>query len=69
MNSEHISPFGRKLLDRRNFLRSTGMTFGGLGLAQLLAAEKPITVSGKTSLRPAIDPDHPYLPRDGRASI
>ena len=65
MNSEHISPFGRKLLDRRNFLRSTGMTFGGLGLAQLLAAEKPITVSGKTSLRPAIDPDHPYLPRSG----
>ncbi len=65
MSSEHISPFGRKLLDRRNFLRSTGMTFGGLGLAQLLAAEKPITVSGKTSLRPAIDPDHPYLPRSG----
>ncbi len=65
MNSEHISPFGRKLLDRRNFLRSTGMTFGGLGLAQLLAAEKPITVSGKTSLRPAIDPDHPYLSRSG----
>ena len=65
MNSEHISPFGRKLLDRRNFLRSTGMTFGGLGLAQLLAAEKSITVSGKTSLRPAIDPDHPYLPRSG----
>lgn len=65
MNSEHISPFGRKLLDRRNFLRSTGITFGGLGLAQLLAAEKPITVSGKTSLRPAIDPDHPYLPRSG----
>lgn len=65
MNSEHISPFGRKLLDRRNFLRTTGMTFGGLGLAQLLAEEKPITVSGKTSLRPAIDPDHPYLPRSG----
>jgi len=63
MTSEHISPFGRRLLDRRNFLSTTGMSFGALGLAQLLAAEKPITVSGKTALRPVIDPDHPYLPR------
>ena len=44
------------------------MTMGAIGLAQLLAQDKllaadDITVSGKTPIRPKIDPDNPYLPR------
>ena len=66
MNSEHITPFGRRLLDRRNFLRNTGGILGGLGLAQLLAKEDDSTAfSGKLPIRPKIDPDNPYQPRDG----
>lgn len=65
MNSESISPFGRRLLDRRNFLRNTAGTLGGLGLANLLAVEEdPTAFSGKTPIRPEIDPDNPYLPRE-----
>ena len=62
-HAENISIKGRHLLDRRNFMRSTGMTFGGLGLAQLLAAEDKPNFSGKASIRPQIDPDHPYALR------
>lgn len=64
MTSEHISPFGRLLLDRRAFLRLTGTTLGGLGLAQLLAAaDSPESFTGKKPVRPLIDPDNPYTPR------
>ncbi len=64
--AEHITPHGHRLLDRRNFMRNTGFTLGGLGLAQLLNAEDdPISFSGKTPIRPAIDPDNPYSPRAG----
>jgi hypothetical protein len=61
--AENISFKGRHLLDRRSFMRSTGMTFGGLGLAQLLAAEEKANFTGKVSIRPQIDADHPYEPR------
>ena len=69
MNSEHLTPHGRNLLDRRNFLRNTAGTLGGLGLAQLLAkdgygaAGDPAQFSGKAPIRPDIDPDNPYHPR------
>ena len=62
-HAENISFKGRHLLDRRSFMRSTGMTFGGLGLAQLLAAEEKANFTGKVSIRPQIDADHPYEPR------
>ena len=71
MNSEHLTPHGRNLLDRRNFLRNTAGTLGGLGLAQLLAkdgygaAGDPTQFSGKAPIRPDIDPDNPYHPRPG----
>jgi hypothetical protein len=65
MNPENLTPFGHRLLDRRHFLRSTGMTFGGLGLADLLAAEDPAAFTGKTPIRPDINPDDPYQPRNG----
>ena len=53
----------RHLLDRRNFLRTTGGAFGGLGLAHLLASESRADLTGKASIRPQIDPDRPYAPR------
>jgi hypothetical protein len=53
----------RHLLDRRSFMRTTGMTFGGLGLAHLLASEPVIDFTGRASIRPEIDPDRPYAPR------
>jgi hypothetical protein len=53
----------RHLLDRRNFLRTTGGTFGGLGLAHLLASESAADLTGRASIRPQIDPDRPYAPR------
>jgi len=62
--AEHITPNGHRLLDRRNFMRNTGFALGGLGLAQLLAAEDdPASFSGKAPIRPGIDPDDPYAPR------
>jgi len=65
---EHLSFHGRGLLDRRNFLGQTGMSLGGIGLAQLLSsdgslADQPRTVSGKGPLRPSINPSNPYAPR------
>ena len=44
------------------------MTLGGIALTQLLAqdgllAADQITVSGKSPIRPKIDPDNPYAPR------
>lgn len=62
--SESITPHGRQLLDRRNFMRNTGFALGGLGLAQLLASDDdPAAFSGKTPIRPSINPDNPYAPR------
>ena len=65
---ENLSLHGRGLLDRRNFLGQTGLSLGGIGLAQLLSsdgslADQPRTVSGKGPLRPNIDPGNPYAPR------
>jgi hypothetical protein len=64
MNADILTPHGRHLLDRRGFLRLAGVTMGGLGLAQLLAAEvTPTAFTGKAPIRPPIDPDNPYSPR------
>lgn len=65
MNPENLSPIGRRLLDRRSFLRNTSMSLGGLGLAQLLKAdeEEKLNFAGKRSIRPDINPDQPYLAR------
>ena len=66
-----MTPFGRRLLDRRNFMKNSGFSLGGLGLAQLLAGEgrassdNPAEFTGKAPIRPDIDPDNPYLPRQG----
>jgi len=66
---EHLSPHGRQLLDRRQFMRHSGFALGGLGLAQLLASEglasgdDPANFSGKTPIRPQFSANNPYQPR------
>lgn len=65
---EHLSMHGRRLLDRRSFLGTAGLSAAGLGLASLLSGEgllaaDSLTVSGKTPIRPEIDPNNPYSPR------
>ncbi|MEM1070312.1 MAG: DUF1501 domain-containing protein [Planctomycetota bacterium] len=67
-HSEHISMHGRRLLDRRGFLSTAGLSAAGLGLTSLLAgegllAEDSQTVSGERPLRPEIDPNNPYASR------
>ena len=62
-SSEHISPFGRKLLDRRGFMNNSALALGGLGLSSLLAEEDTTNFTGKSPIRPVIDPDKPYTPR------
>ncbi len=67
-NPEKLSPHGRRLLDRRGFLSTAGLSTAGLALTSmldtdgLLAADSR-TVSGKTPLRPTIDPNNPYSSR------
>ena len=66
MTPEHLSPFGRNLLNRRDFMSKTALSIGSLGLAHLLAAddkENPTNFTGKAPIRPNIDPDSPYLTR------
>lgn len=67
-NPEQLSLHGRRLLDRRGFLGTAGLSAAGLGLASLLStdgllADDERTVSGKAPLRPEIDPNNPYMPR------
>ena len=69
-NEENLSPIGRSLLNRRGFMKNTGFSLGALGLAQLLgkdgllASDDPTSFSGKAPIRPDIDSDKPYAPRD-----
>jgi hypothetical protein len=69
-NEENISSIGRSLLNRRGFMKNTGFSLGALGLSQLLnqdglfATDNPTNFSGKAPIRPNIDPDNPYAPRD-----
>ncbi|MCP4889259.1 MAG: twin-arginine translocation signal domain-containing protein, partial [Planctomycetaceae bacterium] len=57
MSLEKLSLHGRRLLDRRGFLGTAGLSAAGLGLASLLnteglLAEDPATVSGESPIRP-----------------
>lgn len=67
-NPEHLSRHGRSLLDRRGFLGTAGLSTAGLALTSLLDTDgllaSDVGVAGdKVPIRPAIDPDNPYLPR------
>ncbi len=67
---EHLSLRGRRLLDRRNFLHTAGLSTAGLALTSLLAAEGLLgdddvkTVSGKQPIRPSFSAENPYAPRE-----
>ena len=67
---EKISSIGRSLLNRRGFMKNAGFSTGALGLAQLLSKDglfgssDPTSFTGKSPIRPSIDPDNPYSPRD-----
>ena len=69
MNPEKLSLQGRRLLDRRGFLGVAGLSSAGLALTglldadNLLASDENKTVSGKSPIRPSIDPNQPYAPR------
>ncbi len=68
-NPEKLSFHGRKLLDRRNFLHTAGLSTAGIALTSMLAADglladdKPLTAGGKVPIRPKIDPNNPYAAR------
>ena len=62
--SEYLSRHGRRLLDRRSFMRHSGFSLGALGLASLLRGEEPdnrAASSEKPPIRPDIDPDRPMM--------
>ncbi len=65
---ERLSSHGRRLLDRRSFLHTAGLSTAGLALAGMLDAEgllaqEPRTVGGKAPIRPGIAPSEPYAAR------
>ena len=67
---EKISSIGRSLLNRRGFMKNAGFSTGALGLAQLLSKDglfgkvDPTSFTGKSPIRPNIDPDNPYSSRE-----
>ncbi len=48
------------LLNRRNFLNHTARGLSGIALTSLLQNESLLAASGKTPIRPKIDPSHPF---------
>ncbi len=71
-DAEHISFQGRSLLNRRGFLGTAGLSAAGLGLASLLEAEGLLADepgAGDGSIRPKIDPNNPYAPRQSHFEV
>ena len=69
-NPEYLSQPGRRLLDRRNFLHTAGLSTSALALTSMLhrdglLADDVQTVSGTSPIRPDIDPSRPYAARKG----
>ena len=68
-NEENISLIGKHLLNRRSFLKNTALSMGALGLTDLLTkdgllgASNPTNFSGKSPIRPTINPDNTYAER------
>ena len=57
------SPSGRRFLDRRQFLKQSGLGLGSVALVDLLARDGRLDGS-ETPWRPQIDPAKPYAPRE-----
>src|SRR3954452_12729614 len=62
MSGGNLSNAGRRVLDRRSFLRSAGTGLGGIALANMLA-EQGLLAAAKTPIRPHIDAAAPLAPR------
>ena len=62
-SAENLSSIGHRLLSRRNFMGQTAFALGGLGLANLLAKDDPLNFTGKSPIRPKVNPNNPYAPR------
>ena len=63
----NLSPVGRRLLNRREFLRDAGALGGSLALLQLLGSARlqgaTINAGAHPPIRPQIDPNHPFASR------
>lgn len=57
-DAEHLSPQGRKLLDRRRFLSDNATAIGSIALSSLLKGDGLLAADS-----PKIDPANPYVPR------
>ena len=61
-NPEQLTLQGRRLLDRRGFLGTAGLSATGLALASLLD-DDGLLANEAGPIRPSIDPNNPYAPR------
>lgn len=73
-NPENVSILGQRMLDRRNFLGTAGLSASGLALAGMLnadglLADDPKTAGGKKPIRPSIDPHNPYAARTAHFDV
>ena len=74
INPEKISQHGRRLLDRRNFLGTAGLSTMGLALTSLLdqdgllAGDAP-AAGGAEPIRPVIDASNPYAARGSHFDV
>ena len=57
-HAEHLSPAGRQMLDRREFLANSATALGSVALASLLGRDGLLAAE-----EPAIDPARPFAPR------
>ena len=56
--SNPVSPTGRHLLNRRDFLSNTATALGSIALTNLLGLDGLLAAPA-----PVIDPAHPFAPR------
>ena len=75
MNPEKLSPHGRRLLDRRNFLHTAGLSTAGIALTSMLASDGLLaqdeskTAGGKTPIRPQFSANNPYASRGSHFDV
>lgn len=63
-DNPHLSPGGKMLLSRRDFLHHGGSGLGAIALAAMLGEDRLLArAAEKTPIRPIIDPGQPSAPR------
>jgi hypothetical protein len=63
MREQPISGTGRRLLNRREFLRYSGTGLGSIALLTLLSEQKLLAESDRSPIRPLIRPESPFAAR------